>query len=153
MQGVLPNLNFPPLNVSTHMINGAEVIFDPCRRRRVKLTPEEWVRQHLLSYLVEYKEVPIYLIGVEKQLILNKLRKRFDIVVFDRTGTAVVLAECKAPAVNITQAVFDQAARYNMKLGARYFIITNGLQHYICYLDPVQQTYRFMEDIPIFSEL
>lgn len=128
-------------------------IFDPVRKKQVRLTPEEWVRQHLLRYLIDYKYVPETLIGVEKQLTLNKLTKRFDLVVFNRKGAAVLLAECKAPSVAISQDVFDQAARYNMRLQARYFVITNGLQLFVCSLDTVKGVYSFLQDVPEFSTL
>ena len=91
------------------------------------------------------------MIGVEKQLMLNKMTKRFDLVIFKRNGSPLVLVECKAPGVEITEKTFDQAARYNMLLQAEYFLITNGLEHYTCRIDYEKKQYIFIEDIPHFD--
>ncbi|NVO20009.1 MAG: type I restriction enzyme HsdR N-terminal domain-containing protein [Bacteroidetes bacterium] len=149
----MQNLNFPLFHFRFDRKRDKELIFDPVRKKFVNLSPEEWVRQNMLCYLVEIGEVPLSLIGVEKQLLLNGLKKRFDLVVFDRSGIPVMLIECKAPSVGIKQEVFDQAARYNMQLKARYFLITNGLEHYCCKIDYQKGAYDFIEGIPSYAEL
>jgi hypothetical protein len=144
-------LNFPPFEFKLREVNNRQEIFDPVRHKFVTLTPEEWVRQHLISYLTLLKNYPISMIGVEKQLLLNKLPKRFDLVVFGRNATPFLLVECKAPGVEITEKTFDQAARYNMLLRAEYFLITNGFEHYTCRIDYENKQYIFIEDIPEFE--
>jgi len=149
----MQQLNFPPFEFKLRNLNNRQEILDPVRHKFVTLTPEEWVRQHLISYLTHVKGYPVSIIGVEKQLILNKLPKRFDLVIFKRNGTPLLLAECKAPGVEITEKAFDQAARYNMLLQADYFLITNGLEHYPCRIDYENKQYIFIEDVPHFSDL
>jgi hypothetical protein len=146
-------LNFPHFEFKLRNLSNRQEIFDIVRRKFVTLTPEEWVRQHLISYLTEVKEFPVSVIGVEKKLMLNKMAKRFDLVIFKRNGSPLLLAECKAPGVEITEKTFDQAARYNMLLQADYFLITNGLENYSCRLDYENKQYIFIEDAPKFSEL
>jgi hypothetical protein len=144
-------LNFPPFEFKLREVNNRQEIFDPVRHKFVTLTPEEWVRQHLISYLTLVKRYPISMIGVEKQLLLNKLPKRFDLVVFGRNANPFLLVECKSPGVEITEKTFDQAARYNMLLQAEYFLITNGLEHYTCRIDYENKQYIFIEDVPDFD--
>jgi len=134
--------------------NGDQVlIFDPFRKKHVILTPEEWVRQNFLQFLLNEKNYPESLIKVEMGLRLNKLPKRSDIVVFDSQGKPSLLVECKAPSVKISQKVFDQIARYNMTLKVEYLVVTNGLKHYCCKLDFTSKSYSFLEEIPSFSEI
>ena len=144
-------LNFPHFDFKLLEINNRQEIYDPVRRKYVTLTPEEWVRQHLIAFLIQVKGYPISIIGVEKQLMLNKKPKRFDLVVFSRNAQPYILVECKAPGVQITEKAFDQAARYNMLLKAEYFLITNGLEHYPCRLDYENKRYIFIEDVPDFE--
>jgi hypothetical protein len=149
----MQQLNFPPFEFKLRDVNKRQEIFDPVRHKFVMLNPEEWVRQHLIAYLTQIKNYPISMIGVEKQLMLNKLPKRFDLVVFGRNANPFLLVECKAPGVEITEKTFDQAARYNMLLQAEYFLITNGLEHYTCRIDYENKQYVFIEDIPVFDRL
>lgn len=146
-------LNFPSYDVKLRQNNSQQEIFDPVRRKFVVLTPEEWVRQHLIAYLFHHKSVPLKMIGVEKQLFIHRQLKRFDLVVFSRQAVPLLLAECKSPQVEITEKVFDQAARYNLHLKAHYFLITNGLDHYSCRLDYVSQKYSFTVEIPDYQNL
>lgn len=147
-------LHFPEFKIRTRLKeNGEEEIFDIIRKKHVALTPEEWVRQHVVHYLIEKKNVPSSLIGVEKGILINNKPKRFDVVVFSKQGNPLLLVECKSPDVKITQSVFDQAARYNLILNATYFFITNGLQHYQCKIDYMQKKYNFMEDLPTFFQM
>ena len=144
----MQNLNFPSFEFKIRTINYRQEIYDPVRHKYVVLTPEEWVRQHLILYLSLIKKFPLSVMGVEKQLMLNKQPKRFDLVVFSRNGSPYLLVECKAPGVEITEKAFDQAARYNMLLKAEYFFITNGLDHYTCRIDYENKQYVFIEEIP-----
>ena len=147
----MQNLNFPTFQFRIRSIINRQEIYDPVRHKYVVLTPEEWVRQHLILYLSLVKNFPLSVMGVEKQLILNKRPKRFDLVVFSRNGNPYLLVECKAPGVEITEKAFDQAARYNMLLKAEYFLITNGLEHYTCRIDYENKQYIFIEEIPQFE--
>ena len=147
----MQELNFPGFEFRTRSVNNRLEIFDPARHKFVVLTPEEWVRQHLIAYLNTEKKYPLSVIGVEKQLVLNKQTKRFDLVVFSRNGNPYLLAECKAPGVEITEKAFDQAARYNMLLKAEYFFVTNGMEHYPCRIDYENKQYVFIEEIPQFE--
>ena len=127
------------------------LIFDVIRKKFVVLQPEEWVRQHAVQYLLIEKKYPKSLINVEKQLTVNGLTKRYDIVVFHPNGNINILIECKAPEVNIDQKTFDQIARYNSRLKADYLMVTNGLDHFFCQMDFESEKYTFLRDIPDFS--
>jgi hypothetical protein len=149
----MQELNFPHFDFRLRHTGSRQEIFDPVRHKFVVLTPEEWVRQHLIAYLNRVKGFPLHAIGVEKQLLINKQPKRFDVVVFKRNASPLLLAECKAPGVEITQNAFDQAARYNMLLLAEYFLITNGLEHYPCRVDYGNKQYIFIGDIPSYETI
>lgn len=145
-----------PLNLPTYKfrIKSNEnkfSIFDIIRKKYVVLTPEEWVRQHMIHYLMEEKDYPLSLIAIEKKLTINKLTKRTDILVFNTDGLPEIIVECKAPSVKITQASFDQIARYNLKLKANFLIVTNGLEHFYCKMDFENEKYIFLENIPNFT--
>ena len=146
-------LNFPEFQFRIAGTVDRKTIFDRVRRKFVVLTPEEWVRQHMVSYLIAIKSVPESMIGVEKQLLVNGLVKRFDIAVFNRNGDPVLLVECKAPAVPVSEKVFDQAARYNMQLKVNYFVVTNGLDHFCCRIDYDSRNYIFIRDVPAYEEM
>ena len=115
------------------------------------LTPEEWVRQHFVQFLIAEKKYPISLIALEKQLTINNRRKRTDILVFNSDGKHEIIVECKAPCIKITQNTFDQIARYNLKLKANYLIVTNGLEHFYCKMDFEKETYVFLREIPAYN--
>lgn len=127
------------------------LIFDNLRKKYFVLTPEEWVRQHFVQYLIDEKHYPVSLIALEKQLIINNRKKRTDILIFNKKGTPDIIVECKAPSIKITQDTFDQIARYNLKLNANYLIVTNGLQHFYCKMDFENETYIFLKDIPSYN--
>lgn len=148
-----PKLDLPDHGVKTkHGAHGPEV-FDPWRRRWVALTPEEWVRQHFLNHLVHDLAYPAGRIAVEASLVLNGLRKRADAVVYGADGRALMLVECKAPGVPIGQAVFEQAARYNMVHKVRLLVVTNGMRHFCCAIDPDAGTSRFLPSLPHYGSL
>ena len=125
-------------------------IFDEIRKKFVVLTPEEWVRQHVVQYLLLEKKYPKSLINVEKLVKVNGLNKRYDIVVFQPNGEIFLLIECKAPEVAISQQTFDQIARYNLKLNAQFLMVTNGLNHYFCQMDFENEQYVFLKEAPEF---
>jgi hypothetical protein len=133
--------------------NGKPEIFDPIRRKFVRLTPEEWVRQHLLHYLVHHKGYPASLIVVEAKLSYNNLVKRGDIVVYGPNGKPLLVVECKAPQVPVTQAVFDQAAMYNMSLQVGILVVTNGLDHFSCRIDHRERSCLFLAEIPRYEDI
>ena len=133
--------------------DGSWAIWDRLRERWVALTPEEWVRQHFVEWLITEKQFPAALMGNEVSLTQNGIARRCDTVVGDRTGQPLVIVEYKAPNINISQKTFDQIVRYNMVLHARYLIVSNGLYHYCCQIDYETGTYRFLETIPCYKEL
>lgn len=140
-------LNFPEYSFRFKNSENKRLIFDPIRKKYIVLTPEEWVRQHALQYLIQEKGFSASLINVEKQLILNNTKKRYDIVIYNADGSIFLIVECKAPTIEITQETFDQIARYNLVTKATYLMVTNGLSHYYCQMDYEQQRYIFLKDI------
>lgn len=147
----MQELNFPKFSFRFKNSENKISIFDDIRKKFVLLQPEEWVRQHCVSYLIEEKKYPKSLINVEKELIINTLKKRYDIVVYNNDGSIHLIVECKAPKITINQEVFDQIARYNLELNATYLMLTNGLKHYYCQMDFENERYQFLKDIPDFS--
>ena len=144
----MKKLNFPAYSFRFKNSENKVAIFDAIRKKFIILTPEEWVRQHAIQFLIKEKKYPKLLINVEKVLKINGLTKRYDAVVFNTNGSIKILVECKAPEVPITQHTFDQIARYNMTLDAQYLMVTNGLKHYFCLLDPENEKYEFLQDLP-----
>ena len=149
-----PLLNLPvhPLRVRRDSAGGCQV-YDRLRGRYVSLTPEEWVRQHFVEYLVQDLGYPVGLIANEVSLKHNGMRRRVDTLVGDRYGRPLMIVEYKAPSVGITQAVFDQICRYNMQLRVRWLVVSNGLQHYCCRIDYDSMTYTFLPDVPCYEDL
>ena len=146
----MQKLNFPEYQFRLKNSENKVSIFDEIRKKFIILTPEEWVRQNVVQYLLIEKKYPKSLINVEKVLKINGLTKRYDIVVFNNDGTINVLIECKSTDVKISQTVFDQIARYNMILKANYLMVTNGLNHYFCKMDFENEKYSFLENLPIY---
>lgn len=147
----MQKLNFSPYTFRFKNSENKISIFDAIRKKFIILTPEEWVRQHVVQFLLEEKKYPKSLINVEKVLHVNGLRKRYDIVVFNSDGSIFILIECKAPEVKISQATFDQIAQYNMTLKAQYLMVTNGLNHYFCQMDFENERYDFLRELPDYS--
>ncbi|MCF8301628.1 MAG: type I restriction enzyme HsdR N-terminal domain-containing protein [Bacteroidales bacterium] len=146
-------LNLPAYDFRLREINSRKEIYDPLRKKYIVLTPEEWVRQHFIQYLVHERQYPSSLLAVEKQLKLYRLQKRADIVAHSRSGNPLLIVECKAPQVTITQSTFDQIVNYNMTLKVRYLVITNGMTHYCCKVDWENNQYTFLESIPDYKML
>lgn len=126
-------------------------IFDEIRKKYLLLTPEEWVRQHIIQYLITYKFYPRGLISIESSLILNTMTRRSDILIVDRTGCPLLLVECKAPHIKISQATLDQAARYNTAYSAPLLVVTNGLDVITCQMDHEKKSVEILAEIPPYS--
>ncbi|MBD3890908.1 MAG: hypothetical protein ACI9NI_000341 [Olleya marilimosa] len=148
----MQELNFPKFVFRFKNNENKVSIFDVIRKRFMVLQPEEWVRQHCVHYLIEVKKYPISLINVEKELKVNDLKKRYDIVIFNTDGSIHLIVECKAPKIEIKQNTFDQIARYNLALNATYLMVTNGLNHYYCSMDFKAEQYHFLKDIPEYQK-
>jgi type I site-specific restriction-modification system R (restriction) subunit len=146
-------LNLPPCAVSLTKKNGKQLIFDPLRRRHVALTPEEWVRQHFVNYLITEKNYPKERIANEVCINVNNTSKRCDTIVYDNFLNPLVIIEYKAPSVPINNEVFNQTARYNFALRVQYIIVSNGLVHYCCNLNYDEMKFVFLKDIPFFNEI
>lgn len=146
-------LNLPTFDYKINRTRDGLQIYDRLRSKFVALTPEEWVRQHFVEFIITHKGFPQSLIANEIGITLNNTRRRCDTVVYDNTASPLVIIEYKAPSVEITQATFDQIVRYNMVLQAKYLIVSNGLNHYCCSIDYTNQTYQFLKEIPSYSEL
>ena len=147
------SLNLPPFQPKIELHEGKTTIFDILRRRYVVLTPEEWVRQHFVHFLIEHKGYPQALMGNEVMLKLHKTTKRCDTVLYNRDLSAKMIIEYKAPHIEITQQVFSQISNYNIVLRVDYLIVSNGLKHFCCKMDYARQTYTFLQEIPDYSSL
>jgi len=146
----MQKLNFPAYSFRLKNSENKVSIFDEIRKKFMVLTPEEWVRQHTVQFLLQEKSYPKSYINVEKLVKVNDINKRYDAVVFEPDGSIFLLVECKAPEVKITQDTFDQIARYNLKLKAKFLMVTNGLNHYFCQMDFEKEQYIFLKELPTF---
>ena len=144
-------LNFSSYNFRFKNSENKVAIFDEIRKKFIILTPEEWVRQHVVQFLLQEKKYPKSHINVEKLLKINDLKKRYDVVVFNADGSIRILIECKAPEIKIAQNTFDQIARYNLTLRAEFLMVTNGHNHYFCQMDFENEKYHFMKELPHFE--
>jgi hypothetical protein len=147
----MQKLNFPNYSFRFKSNENKPLIFDVIRKKFVVLTPEEWVRQHTVRFLLSEKNYPLSHINVEKQLKLHDTIKRYDIVIFNSDGSIHLIVECKAPKIIINQHTFDQIARYNFVLDATYLMVTNGLDHFYCQTDAERERYNFLETIPSYT--
>ena len=146
-------LNLPKYGIKIKNDKGHQSIFDVLRRKYVALTPEDWVRQHFVHFLIEHKGYPKALMAYEIQLARGNKKLRCDSVLYDRTLKPRMIIEYKAPTVSITQKVFDQITIYNMLLHVDYLVVSNGIKHYCCRMDYANQKYLFLEDIPDYQNL
>jgi len=146
----MQELNLPKYQFRFKEVADKIHIFDAFRKKYVLLTPEEWVRQNFLQYLLTEKKYPLSLIAVEAGLKYNQMQKRADVLVYDKQGQPFLLVECKAPEIKISQDTFDQVARYNMVFKVNYLVVTNGLDHFCCKMDYSDNSYRFLPEIPAF---
>jgi len=146
----MTNLNFPEYPFHLIEKEGKLSIFDQVRKKYVVLTPEEWVRQHVVQYLISEKNVPLSLVRIEAEIQLYKTKKRFDIAVFDRNGLPLLLVECKAPSVPLSESVLDQAVRYNISMKVSFLMLTNGLQHVFYRIDPENGFVQQIGELPAY---
>ncbi len=129
------------------------MIFDPVRKKYVKLTDEEWVRQNFVQYLIREGNYPAGLIIIEAAIGLYRTKKRIDILVHDRHGKPVMIVECKSPAVEINDEVFEQIVTYNLQFRVPYIIVTNGIVNNVCKIDPLTKKYKHLNVIPLYEDL
>ncbi len=148
----MQKLNLPTYHFTIKDEGGKKKIFDRIRKKYIALTPEEWVRQHFIMYLIDFLEYPASLMAIEAKVNINGLSQRADIVVYNTQRNPIIVIECKAPHIKITQAVFDQVVRYNSKLQTQCVVVTNGLQHYCAAIIDNGTDYRFLEQIPKYQK-
>ncbi len=146
----MQKLNFPIYSFRFKNSENKVAIFDEIRKKFIILTPEEWVRQHVIQFLIQEKKYPKSYINVEKLIKINDLNKRYDAIIYQPNGEIFLLIECKAPEVKITQETFNQIARYNLTLNAKYLMVSNGLNHYFCQMDFENEKYNFLAELPEF---
>ena len=150
----LTPLNLPQYNINVRTSSdGIHQIYDRLRCKFVALTPEEWVRQHFIAFLIDHKGYPLGLMANEVSLSLNGTSRRCDTVVYNNLAQPMVLIEYKASSVKISQKTFDQIVRYNMVFNAPFLIVSNGLEHYCCHIDLKNHSYKFLHDIPTYQNL
>ncbi len=149
----MQQLNLPVYQFNIKKKDDGFIILDSLRKRWVTLTPEEWVRQNFVRYLIQEKKFPASLMNNEISITQNGIKRRCDTLVADMQGNALVIVEYKAPTIAISQKTFDQIVRYNMVLHAYYLIVSNGLNHYCCKIDYDNNSYSFLKEIPSYSQL
>lgn len=150
---MLTALNLP--NAPLKLTRSGEEIFVVCllRKKKIMLTPEEWVRQHIIHYLMQFKRYPEGLIQIEQGIQIHELFRRCDLILNDRNGQARVIVECKAPHVPISKLTFDQAAHYNQYLKVDYLLLSNGIEHQVFLIDTIHQKLELLDDLPAFEDL
>ncbi|MBN2213305.1 MAG: type I restriction enzyme HsdR N-terminal domain-containing protein [Bacteroidales bacterium] len=146
-------LNLPSYNFNFKIIRDKQYIFDEIRKKYVANTPEEWVRQNFIRYLIAGRNYPQALISVEHVISLNRLSKRCDAVVHSKSGNPLMILEFKAPDISVGQKVFDQIVRYNLVLKVNFLLVTNGLKHYCCKINFQNKDYNFLNEIPGYEDL
>ena len=149
----MTQLNLPPYQIRVREVNGRKQIFDVLRRKYVALTPEEWVRQHFIHYLIEHKSYPATLLANEVPLQVGEKKVRADSVLYDNHLRPRMIIEYKAPTIPLTQKVFEQISVYNLLLHVDYLIVSNGLNTDICKMGYENQTYAFLETIPDYQNI
>lgn len=147
------NIQFPPPDFRIQATDGQEMIFDPFRKKYVVLTPEEWVRQNFLNYLVKNLEYPGALMSIEKEMNLGELRKRCDIVIYSREAAPWMIVECKEMGVPLGMPVLEQIVRYNMALPVPYLVITNGSNTWCCKLNAEEGNWEFETALPAYPSV
>jgi type I site-specific restriction endonuclease len=148
----LPVLNFPIVDFRFQKnVKGTLQLFDIIRKQFIDITPEEWVRQHIIHYLINHKQVPVSMISVEKQLLLNNTKRRTDIVIYNSSLIPLLIIECKSPKIKIDQQTINQALRYNLELNVPAIFLSNGLQHIFLKLE--NRVPKVLKDIPNYESL
>ena len=151
MESEFFTLNLPEFQFNVQSIGQSKQIFDFVRKRFVSLTPEEWVRQHFLRFMTEYHAYPSSLLAVEKQVLVNGLKQRADIVVYNKDGKPWLIVECKAPTVKLDEDTLHQVARYNLSLNVPYLVLTNGVEHFC--LAYQNEAFEFLTSLPVYPTL
>lgn len=146
-----PVLNLPVADLRIKLDNGCYTVLDILRHRHVRLTPEEWVRQHFISFLIHHKGYPSGLLGNEVSITINGMSRRCDTVLYGRDREPKMIIEYKAPNVALTQKVFDQVWRYNIVLQVEWLVVSNGIRHIVCHLDKENGTYGFLTNVPEYD--
>ncbi len=147
----MPKLNLPDANLKIKLVKEDTQVFDKVRKKYFQLTSEEWVRQHFIHYLNNYKKYPLGLMRVERLVKYNGMQTRADIILYDLQGQANIIVECKSPNLEINQSAFSQIAKYNYQLKANFLIVTNGMKHFCCKMDYKNSSIQFLEDIPSYT--
>lgn len=148
----MEKLNLPAYTFRIRTEDRKRLIFDSIRKKYVVLSPEEWVRQNFIQYLIQEKKYRESLMAVEKQIMVNGKQRRFDLLIYAKDGQPLLIAEFKAPNVKITQDAFDQVVRYNMALRVKRVVVSNGLQHFACDINYSSNSYSFLPEIPGYTE-
>lgn len=146
-------LNLPKASLKLTKNEGDIFVWDVFRKKKLLLTPEEWVRQHFLHFLVNEKQFPIGLIASEYNIEVNTLQRRCDGVIFNRNSKPIAIIECKAPEINLSESTFYQIAQYNFKLRVDWLFLTNGLETIVAKLNHEQKTINYLQEIPVFGEI
>ncbi len=149
----LQALNLPPFPFQIKKKESGLYLFDALRKKDILITPEEWVRQHFIQFLINQKKYPKAFFAIEKGLTLHERNKRTDIVVYNADTKPLLIVECKAPSVNIDQAVFEQIIRYNYVHQAKYLVLSNGLTHFCCAVDYETNQFNFISEIPEYQAI
>ncbi len=149
----MKELNLPSYSFKITGDGDSMMILDQIRRKYVRLTPEEWVRQNFIQYLITEGKYPPGLMGVEVMFKLNRLRRRVDILIHNRQGRPIMIVECKEPDVKIDDKVFDQIVTYNLAMKVPYIVVTNGIDHYACKVDDENNKYEFLMAIPLYEDI
>jgi hypothetical protein len=147
------DLNLPVVRLRIRKQEGKDYVFDRLRKQYVRLTPEEYERQHFVSFLIEYRQYPEGLLSNEVSIELGNVKRRCDTVLYNKFLHPQMILEYKSPEIPVTQQVFDQISRYNMSLHVPWLVVSNGLQHYCCLIEEEKRAYSFLKDIPTFEEL
>lgn len=146
-------LNLPPYPFKIKKTEQGYYLFDALRKKDILITPEEWVRQHFIQFLINQKQYPKALFAIEKGLKLHERNKRTDIVVYNSEAKPLLIVECKAPSIKIDQSVLDQIIRYNYVHQAKYLVLSNGLEHFCCELNYEEKLWEFIAEIPEYSSI
>lgn len=150
---MLTPLNYPKANLNLTRKDEVIYVWDEFRKKKLKLTPEEWVRQHVLHYLVDHKNIPLTLIAAEYGIEVNQLSRRCDGVVFDRSGKPIMIIECKAPEVKISEFTLHQIAQYNFTLKVQWLVLTNGIDTVVAFINSESKSIDYVREIPSYDEL
>jgi len=146
-------LNLPFAELRMKKQEGKEYVFDRLRKQFVRLTPEEYVRQQFVSFLIEYKGYPSSRLANEIGIVLGNVKKRCDTILYDNYLQPLMIIEYKAPSLVISQKTFDQIARYNLALQVPWLIVSNGMQHFCCRIDKEKKAYVFVNEIPEYNSV